>query len=85
MNPGKAAGNFVRTAVTAAHPIVGAVAGKAIARGTETLVNKGFEVAKSPEVRAKAAEISGSVGRQARTLGAAGIRKLGEFRMGHGK
>lgn len=55
-NPGGAAGAVVGGAVTAAgHPY----AAVAAAKGTEKLVNKGVEMAKDPEVQAKAKEAAG--------------------------
>jgi hypothetical protein len=83
-DPAKQAGAVAAGALSIAHPIIGAAAAPLVAKGTEALVNKGIKVAKDPEIQAKARELGtralGATTRAARTLGAAGARKLGEFK-----
>lgn len=79
-DPAKAAGAAVAGALTVAHPIIGAAAAPLVARGTEKLVNKGIQIAKDPKTKEAVKQIGVSAGRGARMLGAAGARKLNEFR-----
>lgn len=79
-DPAKTAGVVAAGALTAAHPLIGVAAAPLVAKGTEALVNKGIQIVKNPKTKEAVRNIGVTAGRQARVLGAAGARKLNEFR-----
>lgn len=84
-DPGRTAGKLVRTAVTAAHPIAGAVGGKLIEEGTKKLVDKGIEIAKDPRTQALAKKAGNDAVRIARRGAGAARARVLEFKAGHKK
>ena len=70
MTPGQRAGRAVRGAVSASHPIIGRVAGKAIESGVDKLVTKGIAKVQDPKFQKK-------VGGAVRGIAKAGVKKLG--------
>jgi hypothetical protein len=83
-DPANAAGKIVRTAVTAAHPIVGTVAGPLIEKGTEKAVNAGIDFVKNPDNQAKAKEIGGKVLDAGKNAFGSIASRTGEFFQGRG-
>lgn len=88
-NPGAAAGKVARGALSIAHPVIGALGGKAVEKGTEFLVNKGIEVAHDPQVQAaarefghKAGEVAQGIGKQAGSVAQGLGRRVGAFAKG---